>query len=62
MAAARYQVARVAHVTKIPRARLDALIKRYTTPRSLGLLGEPVVNVVRLDLALWQMQGGHFWQ
>ena len=62
IAAARYQVARVAHVTKIPRARLDALIKRYTTPRSLGVLGEPVVNVVRLDLALWQMQGGHFRQ
>ncbi len=59
IAAARYQVARVAQVTKIPKARLDALIKRYTTPRALGFLGEPVVNVVKLNLALWKMRGGH---
>lgn len=59
IAAAHYQVERVADVTKIPKARLDALIKRYTTPRPLGFLGEPVVNVVRLDLAVWKLRVRH---
>ncbi len=59
VAAARYQVARVADATKIPKVRLDALIKRYTTPRSLGFLGEPVVNVVRLNLAVWKLRVRH---
>ncbi|WP_367184294.1 potassium-transporting ATPase subunit KdpC [Acidiferrobacter sp.] len=57
IAAAHYQVARISRATTIARGQLMALIRRYTVPRSLGFLGEPVVNVVRLDLALWRREG-----
>jgi K+-transporting ATPase ATPase C chain len=46
------QSARVAAVRHISIARVRALVSRYTDGRSLGLFGEPGVNVTQLNLAL----------
>lgn len=52
VAAARYQVPRIAHVRKIPEDTLLELIEQHTAGRTLGFLGEPRVNVLALNLAL----------
>lgn len=52
VAAADFQLARVAHNTGIAKARLRSLIGRYTSEPALGFIGEPVVNVLKLNLAL----------
>lgn len=50
--AAAYQLARVARTRSLPEARLQDLVVAHTENRTFGLLGEPRVNVVRLNLAL----------
>jgi len=52
LAAAEYQVARVARLCNRPESEIRALVKQATEGRTFGLLGEPRVNVLMLNLAL----------
>jgi len=51
-AAAQYQVKRIAKVRNIAESAVQDMIQRHTEGRWLGLLGEPTVNVLELNLEL----------
>jgi len=51
-AAANYQVARVARARKLPADQVQALVAQHTQTPLWGILGEPQVNVLQLNLAL----------
>lgn len=52
VAAAEYQLARVARVRGLEPAKVHDMVARATEPRQLGILGEARVNVLALNLAL----------
>jgi K+-transporting ATPase ATPase C chain len=57
-AAAAYQIERVAKARQLAPNDVQALVDRYTTGRQFGILGEPRVNVLKLNLALDEMKHG----
>jgi K+-transporting ATPase ATPase C chain len=54
---ARLQAPRVARVRGLPIAQVTTLVKKYTSDRTFGFIGEPAVNVLQLNLALDRVSG-----
>ncbi len=52
IAAARYQTSRVARYRGLSVVEVASLVDRFTEGRQFGILGEPRVNVLKLNLAL----------
>ncbi len=52
VAAALYQVPRVARLRGLSESAVFSLVNQFTQGRTFGLLGEPRVNVLQLNLAL----------
>jgi potassium-transporting ATPase KdpC subunit len=55
--AALFQVPRIAKARNLPEDRIRQVVADHTEGRFLGLLGEPRVNVLLLNLALDQLAG-----
>ena len=50
--AAAYQIPRIAEARGISSDEVETIIKNYTSKRLVGILGEEVVNVLEVNLAL----------
>jgi potassium-transporting ATPase KdpC subunit len=51
-ASAYFQIPRIAKARKLPEVRLRTLVEENTEDRVLGIIGEPHINVLKLNLAL----------
>jgi K+-transporting ATPase ATPase C chain len=51
-AAAEFQILRVARARRVSEAELRSLVAKHTLGRQLGILGEPRINVLELNLDL----------
>ena len=58
-AAALYQVPRIARERNLSENSVRELVLEHVTPRQFGLLGEPRVNVLELNLALLSLHATH---
>ena len=56
VAGAHYQIARVARVRGLAPASLEKLVAAHEQGKLLGLIGEPRINVLELNLALDQLR------
>lgn len=56
VAAAEYQAARVARLRGLSLDQVNAYIAKYTRGRIFGILGEKTVNILKLNLALDEIQ------
>jgi K+-transporting ATPase ATPase C chain len=57
LAAAQFQIPRVARERGMTEQAVRELVQKYTQPRQLGFLGEPRVNVLELNLKLDEISG-----
>lgn len=57
-AAAEFQIPRIAREHHVPEDQVRRLVQEHTQPRQFGVLGEPSVNVLELNLALEDLQKG----
>lgn len=57
--AAFYQVTRIAKASHLSEKQIENLIKNVIMYRTLGILGEPRVNVLKLNIALDKLRSAH---
>jgi potassium-transporting ATPase KdpC subunit len=58
-AAAEFQIPRIARERGLSESAVRDLVQKHTRQRDLGLLGEPRVNVLELNLALDEISASH---
>jgi K+-transporting ATPase ATPase C chain len=56
VAAAQYQISRVARSRNVHEGNIRSLVDQYAEGRQFGFLGEPRVNILKLNLALDEMK------
>lgn len=52
LASAYYQIPRIARLRELPQDTVETIVCKHTTDRLLGIIGEPVVNVLETNIEL----------